>query len=130
MTLINSSTIKQNIIAMGGTVTNDSISGLATAVLTIPQTITTNNLTGTITYKYHYHTSTCPHNTLTWYDVGWDGKTSHCIQYYHCSSGHNYEVSSWTSGAADKGLNGSACPQCGYRCGYSNGQIIGAEITY
>ena len=116
---------------MGGTC-SDSASNtqIAIAVLTIPQTMNANNLTGKITYNYHYHSIACPHNTLTWVDVVWDGKTSHTMQYYRCSSGHQYAVSTWTSGNADKSMNGVTCPQCGYKCGYTDGQIINATITY
>lgn len=85
---------------------------------------------GNVTYNYHYHSDACPHNVLTWNRVSYDGKTTHCIQIYQCSGGHQYDVSTWTSGSADKSLNGSACPQCGYQCGYTDGQIIGATITY
>ena len=45
---------------MGGTCSDTASSTqIASAVLTIPQTITTNNITGTITYNYHNHSDSC-----------------------------------------------------------------------
>jgi len=115
---------------MGGTCATDaSNSEIAKAVLTIPQTISTNNLTGTITYNYHSHTTNCStvskcggHIYLK-EQTGSNGGTSRnpiCSGCGHIYSGHELD------------LVGTSCARqvTKYSCGYTEGQLISATITY
>lgn len=109
---------------MGGTCDADaSNSEIAAAVLTIPQTINTNNMTGTIVYEYHYHKGGCLYVCPGTKERKWcvDGVDS---GYYSCVCdvcGYHHD--------GNYG-DGDPCGRSWYTCGYSNGQIIGAKITY
>lgn len=110
---------------MGGTVSDDSMSGLAAAVLTIPQTITTNNLTGTITYEYHHHDNTCYCDSTSFTNMGTfetvirPGVEGVGIHWKCNKCGNNFDMA----------LNAS--PKCTKQiCGYAEGQVVSATITY
>lgn len=111
---------------MGGTIIDDSMNGLATAVLTIPQTINTNNMTGTITYQYHYHESGCVGscNGSLNYSHNERNESGDYYNIYYCSiCGNRYR-------AYDMETQPRICTATTYTCGYTNGQIISATITY
>lgn len=111
---------------MGGTVTDDSMNGLAKAVLTIPQTINTNNMTGTITYQYHYHESGCVGSCSGRlnYSHSKPNQNGDYFNVYYCSiCGKQYE-------AYDMGAQPTVCTAITYTCGYTDGQITGAIIEY
>lgn len=113
---------------MGGTCSNNaSNSEIATAILTIPQTVNTNNLTGRITYQYHYHHSSCAISGNYYeYDTMYhsDGTFTSFFRCDNCGAETSYN-SNYQWNPANYTTH-----TCGYRCGYSEGQIIGATITY
>lgn len=115
---------------MGGTCSSTaSNSQIAAAVLTIPQTINTNNLTGTITYEYHHHTDSC-YRTC--------GSTS--FRGSAQVNGQGMTRNGWVCNNCEWCIYGplgenapskpSACPNNINLCGYTDGQLIGATITY
>lgn len=116
---------------MGGTVLNDSLSGLATAVLTIPQTVNTNNMAGTITYKYHHHTNSCYSGCNGTLYFAYGGNVGSDQYVYRNVFKCNVCGAKWWDYDNDAPQSyTSPCPQGGYTCGYSEGQLIGAEIIY
>ena len=125
---LNSSTIINNIIKMGGTCSqNASNSEIASAVLTIPQKITTNNLTGTIEYQYHHCSDSCYRlcGASNWQQNGqvWENGGATGEFHWYCgtcgrSTGNSRETPSYS------------CTNKIKKCGYSDGQIIGAIIKY
>lgn len=112
---------------MGGTCSNNaSNSEIATAILTIPQTINTNNMTGTITYQYHHHESSCVGSCggRLQYSHSKPNQNGDYWNYYNCSiCGKQYS-------AYDMGTQPTVCTATTYTCGHTDGQIIGATITY
>lgn len=115
---------------MGGTCDTDASNyEIATAVLTIPQTINTNNMVGTIKYQYHYHNenSSCCYKkptTGTYYYDGEDGSGNGASVFICNNCGYVYR------GYSDRTGDTHICNSALYNCGYNNGQLIGAIITY
>lgn len=129
---LNSSTIIENIVKMGGTCEADAdTSGIAAAVLTIPQTINTNNLTGTITYQYHTHQSSCSYKctsnswkNISFYSSGSAGQND--IYSANCAACGRYSRDTW----ANFEYGYYTCGATVYTCGKTEGQLVGATITY
>ena len=82
---------------------------------------------GNISYVRHYHSSECNkicgqtsyyEKDTIWYDG--DGNERHVNQYVCNSCGMAYSYWKWTG----------SCTNLILRCGYSDGQILSATITY
>lgn len=111
---------------MGGTCDTDANnSEIATAVLTIPQTINTNNVTGTITYQYHYHVPGCQKACTG--EMKGQGKGTN-------QWGQDVYITKCNTCGNEKetyaNLAGEQCGKIYYICSMSEGQIVSATITY
>lgn len=94
----------------------------------IANAISTLNLSvlGNVTYKYHYHDSNCTGTCGGDLNFSYNYRNENGDYWnaYVCSiCGKQYD-------AYDMAEQPSICTDSRYTCGYSNGQIIGAEITY
>lgn len=115
---------------MGGTCNTDaSNSEIAAAVLTIPQNLTTENMTGTIIYEYHSHETACSQT----------GTCGGHIRLNRVPQADGSELQNpictscgyiWGGSALD--LVGTSCTRqvTKYTCGYTDGQLISATITF
>ena len=113
---------------MGGTCDVDADnSEIAAAVLTIPQTINTNNLTGTIEYQYHTCSSNC-------YSAACTGTMKYVSGGGYNDDNGNHHYFHRCDKCGNTGYSGnSGSYGCGKKnkiCGYSDGQLIGATISY
>lgn len=91
---------------------------------------------GTIIYSYHYHTSSCYQTgtcTITYYEATIDGKT--WKMQHHSSCGKADVGLDWKTSDSPY-ISGNGLPNTETHtyskqiCGYSEGQIVSATITY
>lgn len=124
---------------MGGTCdTNASNSEIAIAVLTIPQTINTNNMTGTITYIYHTHESSCYQTCGKSLTKGLYTASGSANEHWYVSCPTHDTIMTWSTSTANSerycanyydSVNGK-CPKSVLICGRADGELTGATITY
>ena len=108
---------------MGGTCSDTAANAqIASAVLTIPQTIATNNITGTITYNYHNHSDSCKRvcgsTSFHWETWSYPGLEYPCAVCNSCGTGYSYAEPA------------GGCKNTLIVCGYSEGQLLSATIKY
>lgn len=122
---------------MGGSCDTDATnSEIAAAVLTIPQTLTTDNLTGTITYEYHTHDSSCYklcNNTTAQHNRDGKDLEDNLFKTYSCTvCGADMYTMKYDSNGNYVSTSGNTtiCKNSVLICGYTNGQLIGATIIY
>ena len=113
---------------MGGTCAADAdCPEIPAAVLTIPQQLNVKNVQGSISYQYHSHTSACRiSGSHSWKQTGTGTNgNGDSLTYYKCNKcGKSYTGNS----GANNFPPSSGCSY--YSCGYSDGQLIGATITF
>lgn len=95
------------------------------------------NLTvlGNVTYEYHRHDSSCYAicTSSSWTNVGegFTGNPADPIGYanWNCSNGHFAQTFASGPGTAPPQITG-VCGKSYLTCGYTEGQIVKATITY
>ena len=90
--------------------------------------------TGNVNYKYHNHTDSCKKTCNAYYTrdivltLG-NGQYTANVYEHHPNCGQETKAYYWTLGDINN-FNNQPCSHTYYVCGYTEGQIIGAEIIF
>lgn len=97
----------------------------------IKQLATSKAFTGTVEYIYHHHDSSCGSGkcggSQKYYSKWTESNGSTTAQYKCEKCGHIY---TYSNVSATPDVYGKCIQGGSYKCGYSEGEIIGATITY